>query len=70
MNHSGFELTTRGWTATTPPIRLASQPVLYRVEPLQPEVDALVVLVVNVIMHARFERINAACFVEMEVLGF
>ena len=39
-------------------------------EPLQPELDALMVVVVDVIMHAPFVRINAIRPLAMEVLGF
>lgn len=36
---------------------------------MQPEFDALVVVVVDVIMHTRFERINAVGRGKMEILS-
>jgi hypothetical protein len=37
-----------------------SQPVSHRAEPLQSELGAIVVLVADLFMHARFERIKTA----------
>jgi hypothetical protein len=46
-----------------------SQSVL-GLSPLQAELDALAVVLVDAIMHAHFERINSAGSFEMEILGF
>lgn len=52
MNRPRIELTPRNWTVTVPPLKRCFSSVLHRTELLQPELDALVVVVVDVIMHA------------------
>ena len=47
-----------------------SQPVFHRAKPLQSELNALVVVVVDLIVHALFECRDAAEHCKMLVLGF
>ena len=44
------------------------QPVVHRAEPFQSGLDALVIAVTDVVMHAGFERLNAVIRRKMVVL--
>ncbi len=46
-----------------------SQPVRHRAEPFQSEFDALMVVAVDVILHACFKFINAIWWCNMKILG-
>ena len=52
MNRPGFELIPRSWTLPFRQLGGVFQPVYHRAEPVQSQLDALVVVVIDVIMHA------------------
>jgi len=70
MNRLEFELTPRSWTVTIPPIWRSLPAGIPPSCDLSSQLDTLVVVVVNVIVHARFKCLNAFDRCEIEVLGF
>ena len=69
MNPPGFELSPEVGRLPSRQLGGVSQPVSHRAEHVQSELNALVVAVIDVIMHACFERIKAVGCYKMEILG-
>jgi hypothetical protein len=70
LSRPGNELTPRSETVSIPRSGGVFQRLRYWAEPLKAELDAFVVVVVDVTMHARFKCINASGRRKMEILGF